>query len=257
MLPAEKLDLILRRHEEIGHRLSEGVDSSAFSTLSRELAELEPVAAAIRAYRSLEAGNRRPRRNGSPTRGLDADMRALAEEELRGAETPAGRSWSSDLRLALLPQASRRTRKAPSSKCAPAPAATRRRCSPATCSACTSAMPSGSGWKVEIVSASEGDGRRLQGDHRRDRGRGRVRAAEVRERRASRAARARPPRRRGASTLRPPPSPCCRRPRRSISTINEADLQHRHDARAAAPAASTSTRPNRRSASPTFRPASW
>ena len=43
-----------------------------------------------------------------------------------------------------------------SSKSAPAPAATRPRCSPATCSACTSATPRAQGWKAEIISASEG-----------------------------------------------------------------------------------------------------
>ena len=47
---------------------------------------------------------------------------------------------------------------------------------------------------------------------------GRVRAAEVRIGRASRAARARKPRRRAASTPRPRPWRCCRRPRRSTST---------------------------------------
>ena len=53
MLPAEKLDIILRRHEEIAHRLTEGAEAGAFSALSRELAELEPVAASIRVYRAL------------------------------------------------------------------------------------------------------------------------------------------------------------------------------------------------------------
>ena len=47
-------------------------------------------------------------------------------------------------------------RRAPFSKCAPEPAATRPRCSPAIFSACISATPNSKGWTVEIVSASEG-----------------------------------------------------------------------------------------------------
>jgi peptide chain release factor 1 len=102
MLPDEKLDLILRRHEEIGHRLSEGVESTAFSALSRELAELEPVAAAIRAYRAL-ALELSDLEKLAADPSTDSEMRALAQEELpplheRLAEAEHG------LRLALLPR---------------------------------------------------------------------------------------------------------------------------------------------------------
>ena len=102
MLPAEKLDLILRRHDEIGHRLSEGVDSSVFSTLSRELAELEPVAAAIRAYRSLEQEIAELEKMAADPQ-TDAEMRALASEELPGLKSRQAEA-EQDLRLALLPR---------------------------------------------------------------------------------------------------------------------------------------------------------
>ena len=102
MLPAEKLDLILRRHDEIGHRLSEGVDSSVFSTLSRELAELEPVAAAIRAYRSLEQEIAELEKMAADPQ-TDAEMRALAGEELPGLKSRQADA-EHDLRLALLPR---------------------------------------------------------------------------------------------------------------------------------------------------------
>ncbi|MCI4678536.1 peptide chain release factor 1 [Rhodoblastus acidophilus] len=102
MFPAEKLDLILRRHEEIGHRLAEGVDSSAFSALSRELAELEPVAVAIRAFRDLEHEIADLEQLAADPQ-TDAEMRALAEEELPGLK---GRLAGAehDLKLALLPR---------------------------------------------------------------------------------------------------------------------------------------------------------
>ena len=82
------------------------------------------------------------------------------------------------------------TRRAPSSKSAPAPAARRRRCSPAICSACISATPTGMGWKVAVHLGERVGDRRLQGGHRQHHRQGRVRAAEIRVGRASRAARA-------------------------------------------------------------------
>jgi peptide chain release factor 1 len=102
MLPAEKLDLILRRYEEIGHRLSEGVESSLFSTLSRELADLEPVAQAIRTFRALDLEIADLEKLATDPQ-TDAEMRALADEELpdlRGRLEKAGH----DLRLSLLPR---------------------------------------------------------------------------------------------------------------------------------------------------------
>ena len=52
MFAQDKLDLILRRHQEIGEKLSGGPDSQSFVALSRELASLDEVAAAIGAYRA-------------------------------------------------------------------------------------------------------------------------------------------------------------------------------------------------------------
>jgi peptide chain release factor 1 len=102
MLPTEKLDLILRRSEEIGHRLTEGVDPSQFSALSRELAELEPVAEAIRSTRTLadEIGDLEQL---LADRATEADMRALAEEELPRLKTRLAEA-ETELRLALLPR---------------------------------------------------------------------------------------------------------------------------------------------------------
>ena len=58
-------------------------------------------------------------------------------------------------------------------------------------------------WQVELVSRIAGRDGRLQGSDRAHRRQGRVLEAQVRVGRPSRAARARPPRRRGASTPRP------------------------------------------------------
>jgi len=102
MLPSEKLDLILRRFEEIGHRLTAGVDPSAFSALSRELSELDPVAGAIRSSRAL-ASEIADLEQLLADPATDADMRGLAEEELPRLKTQFAEAETS-LRLALLPR---------------------------------------------------------------------------------------------------------------------------------------------------------
>ncbi len=102
MLPHAKLNLILRRHEEISARLAGEVDSATFVSLSREMADTEALVSAIRAYRA-----------GQDERGglqamlsdpaLDAEMRDLAEaEQVEAEDRLAG--LERDIQLALLPK---------------------------------------------------------------------------------------------------------------------------------------------------------
>ena len=51
MLPHSKLDLILRRHEEVSARLSEGADAATFVALSRARSETAGLVEALRAWR--------------------------------------------------------------------------------------------------------------------------------------------------------------------------------------------------------------
>ena len=102
MAANDNLDLILRRHQEIAARLAEGVAGAQYSALSRELSELEPVVAAIRAFQAkdkeradLTALLKEP--------DLDADMRAMAQAELAAAEAEA-EAMSKAIRIALLPK---------------------------------------------------------------------------------------------------------------------------------------------------------
>ena len=151
----------------------------------------------------------------------------------------------------------RATRATCSWKSAPAPAATRPRSSPATCSACTSATPRERGWQVEVVSHSPGEHGGYKEVIARIAGQGVYAQAQVRVRRASRAARAghRGP---GAHPhLGRAPWRCCPRPRRSTPSRSTRPISRSTPSAPAAPAASTSTRPTRRSASPICRPASW
>jgi len=102
MLPAEKLDIILRRHEEIAHRLAAGAEASAFSALSREFSDLEPVAESIRAYRALlkECDDLE---SLSADASADAEMRVMAADELPGAREKLADAEKA-LRLSLLPR---------------------------------------------------------------------------------------------------------------------------------------------------------
>jgi peptide chain release factor 1 len=102
-MPAnDNLDLILRRHQEISARLAEGAAGAQYSTLSRELNELDPVVAAIEAFHSKEKERadlaallREP--------NLDSDMRAMAETELASVDTEA-EAMSKAIQIALLPK---------------------------------------------------------------------------------------------------------------------------------------------------------
>jgi peptide chain release factor 1 len=102
MLPNDKLELILRRHDEIEARLSAGVAGKEFSDLSRELSEIGPVVEAIREWRAATdelAGVEAMLAD----RAIDADMRALAEEEKTAAEERMS-ALEQRIRVALLPK---------------------------------------------------------------------------------------------------------------------------------------------------------
>ncbi len=96
------LDTILRRHGELGHKLGEGASGADYADISREYAELEPLAAAIRALRAkekeladLEAMLADP--------ALEADMREIAAVEAEEARA-AIETMTKEIRVALLPK---------------------------------------------------------------------------------------------------------------------------------------------------------
>jgi peptide chain release factor 1 len=102
MLPSEKLDLILRRNEEIEARLSAGVAGAEFASLSRELADISVVVEAIREWRTA-----RDELSGVEAmladRAVEAEMRELAEEEKTAAEARIA-VLEQRIRIALLPK---------------------------------------------------------------------------------------------------------------------------------------------------------
>ena len=102
MVPEEKLDLILRRHDEISARLSSEADGAAFVALSRELAGIERVTEVIRAYRAAQS-ELSVIESMLTDAGLEKDFRTLALEE-RGSIREKLSEIERDLRIALLPK---------------------------------------------------------------------------------------------------------------------------------------------------------
>jgi peptide chain release factor 1 len=101
-LPQDQLDLILRRHGEILARLAEAPDPADYVALSRELAGIEPVVRAIQDFRGqAEEAAGLEAMLGDPTTA--ADMRDLVEDELRTVRTSLV-DLERDLKIALLPK---------------------------------------------------------------------------------------------------------------------------------------------------------
>ena len=102
MLPTEKLDLILRRHAELSSRLEDQLDSTTFVALSRELAGIEDVAAAIREYNGARAELADVDAMLADA-ATDAEMRDMAMEEKTAAEARLD-ALESSLKITLLPK---------------------------------------------------------------------------------------------------------------------------------------------------------
>ena len=100
--PVERLNAILARHDIVMATLNAGPDPDAFVALSRELAELDPVVAAIRAYQAAEE-NLRGLETMIDDPGTDAEMRALAADERPEAEEGLEKAGQA-LRLMLIPK---------------------------------------------------------------------------------------------------------------------------------------------------------
>jgi peptide chain release factor 1 len=101
LLPEHKLDALLTRHAELEAALS-GQHNSDFVKLSREFAELEPVIDSIRAYRAASRELAEiDALMGDPA--TDPEMRALAEGE-KGALQERRDRLAQQVRLALVPK---------------------------------------------------------------------------------------------------------------------------------------------------------
>jgi peptide chain release factor 1 len=100
ILNSSKLAAVLERFEAIEHEMSQGPSGEDYVRLSKEYAELEPVAAAARTLKALE----------EERRGLqdmlasgDAELAEMAEDELAALEARAEK-LDREIKLLLLPR---------------------------------------------------------------------------------------------------------------------------------------------------------
>jgi len=102
MLPIERLDALMRRRDFVEAELATGPDAETYVALARELAELEPVAATIRDWRSaLEELQGVEAMIAEPA--MAGDMAEMAEEE-RKALLPRIAELEKAISLSLLPK---------------------------------------------------------------------------------------------------------------------------------------------------------
>ncbi|GLI91677.1 peptide chain release factor 1 [Methylocystis echinoides] len=102
MFAQDKLDLILRRYEEIGEKLASGADGQSYVALSRERATLDDVVEAIRGWRDAEREVTDLEAMIADS-SMDADMRSLAEAEIGDVRARRDAAEKA-LQFALLPK---------------------------------------------------------------------------------------------------------------------------------------------------------
>lgn len=101
-LPADKMDQMVKRFDMLEAQMAEGPDSETYVRLAAEYAELEEIACKIREYRQVEA-ERDDLDALLSDAEIDAEMRALAEEE-RPELDERLEALGQDIRLLLLPR---------------------------------------------------------------------------------------------------------------------------------------------------------
>ena len=101
-LPREKLDRLLERWETIQSELNSGIPQSAYVKLTKEFAELSPIASAIKAYYAV-SNETAELRAMAADRSSDREMADMARAELEKL-TPRLTDLEAKLAIELLPK---------------------------------------------------------------------------------------------------------------------------------------------------------
>jgi peptide chain release factor 1 len=153
-LPRDRMDQVLKRFDVLEAQMSAGPDPETYVKLASEYAELQEMAGAIRALRSAEA-ELADLDQMAGDRGVDAEMRELAEAE-RPVVAERVEGLTHAIQLLLLPRDAADERSA----------ILEIRAGTGGDEAALFAgdlfrmyerFAAGQGWKVEVVSASEGE----------------------------------------------------------------------------------------------------
>jgi peptide chain release factor 1 len=98
----DTLPRVLARHDELGAALAQGLDGERYVKLSKEFAEISPVAGAIRRLRQSEAELKGAAEIADDP-GSDPEMRGLAEEERRRLQGEV-EELEREVKILLLPK---------------------------------------------------------------------------------------------------------------------------------------------------------
>ncbi|MEN0000251.1 MAG: peptide chain release factor 1 [Pseudomonadota bacterium] len=101
-IPVDKLDQMIKRFEMIEAEMASGPDSDTYVKLAAEYADLEEIVQAARAFQAASA-ERDDLATLLEDDETDAEMRALAEEEARALDEKLDRQRE-DIQLLLLPK---------------------------------------------------------------------------------------------------------------------------------------------------------
>src|ERR1700742_1449803 len=102
MLPEAKLDILLAHHASLEAELLGQVSSERYVQISRELAELNPLIDAVKAYRTTRADIAGTESLLADT-ATDPEMRSMAEAELETLQASIG-ELEQKIRVELLPK---------------------------------------------------------------------------------------------------------------------------------------------------------
>jgi peptide chain release factor 1 len=102
MLPEAKLDILLAHHASLEAELLGQVNSEKYVQITRELAELNPLIDAVKAYRAARAEIAGAEQLLTESAG-DPEMRSMAEAELETLQARVD-ELSQKIRVALLPK---------------------------------------------------------------------------------------------------------------------------------------------------------
>ena len=153
-LPADKMDLMVKRFAMLESQLANGPDSETYVKLASEYSELEDIVGRINAYRAA-LSERDDLNTLLADKATDGDMRALAEMELPDIEEKI-EALEKDIQVLLLPKDAADTKDA----------ILEIRAGTGGLEAALFAgdlfrmyerYAAAHGWKIEIISASEGD----------------------------------------------------------------------------------------------------
>jgi len=102
MLPEQKLDALLTRHQTVESELASGLAPEAYVKLSREFAELGPIIETIKAYRAV-TGEIADLTSLLDDAATDAEMRAMAATEKPALEARLA-ALEQRIKVALIPK---------------------------------------------------------------------------------------------------------------------------------------------------------